>query len=108
MKDWDYSYLSEALRDNKFQPSSAMVAEASIVIERMSKEIMRLQALVYLTPEKVCASGQYLMFRTDDSDNIDGIPCEISEHRGRYYIEYPNGDNQNILTLDSEVRFQKV
>ena len=109
MKDWDYSYLADMVLSPE-PINGAARAEIAIVISRMSKEIKRLQSLVYLKPSEVKSFGKYLMFRTDDEDNQDGVPCNIAQgpNNSFFLIDYVTYECQNILTLDPEVRFQKV
>lgn len=111
MRDFDYTYLAEALDKEGHVP--AIQAEASAGIMKMRNEIWRLQDLVYLTPSRVKSLGKYLMFRTDDPDNIDGIRCDIAQGPDNNFYLIGDGTPssvqcQNVLTLDSEVRFQKI
>ncbi len=106
MKDWDLEYLADAIAAYDFKLPPALAAECYGAISRMSKEIQRLQALVYLKPSEIESCGAYLMFRTDDPDNVDGIPCTIFESAGIFFLQAE--ECQDILTLDEQVRFQKV
>lgn len=107
LKDWDYTYLDEALVNDA---NGATIAEARIAISRMSKEIKRLQSMVYLKPSEITTFGKYRMFRTDDEDNQEGVLCNIVQGPDNFFflIDYVTEECQNILTLDPEVRFQKV
>lgn len=111
MKDWDYSHLANMVLSPE-PLNAAARAEIAITITRMSKEIGRLQELEYLKPSDVKSFGNHLMFRTDDEDNTDGVPCVITQCPGGFYLvteETYNGFTcQNILTLDPEVRFKKI
>lgn len=112
MKDWDYSYLADMVLDPK-PLSGAARAEIAVTISRMSKEIQRLQALVYLKPSEIQMFGKYRMFRTDDEDNREGVLCLITQGTDNNFYLILDGTPssvqcQNVLTLDEQVRFQKV
>lgn len=112
MKNWNYSYLADmVLSPNTL--NAAARAEIALALSRMSKEIQRLQALVYLKPSEITTFGKYRMFRTDDEDNQEGVLCLITQGSDNNFYLLGDGtpnsvECQNILTLDAEVRFQKV
>lgn len=69
-----------------------------------------------LKSNEVSTFGSYRMFRTDDTDNTDGILVDILQGPHGLYLmweafseddddEVPEPTIQNILTLDDEVRF---
>ena len=112
MKDWDYSYLADMVLSPE-PLNGAARAEIAIVISRMSKEIQRLQSLIYLKPSEIKTFGKYRMFRTDYEDNHEGVLCLIAQGPDNTFYLLGDGtpsniECQNILTLDEEVRFQKV